>query len=289
MIITRFAPSPTGQLHRGHALAAWAAFAMAQRHGGRFLLRFEDIDHTRVREHFYAEIIEDLEWLGLKWTETPWQQRQRLGIYAQALASLQQQEMVYPCFCTRKDLAREIAAAPSAPHGLPDAIYPGTCRRLSASARLERIQRGESFAWRLDSLKAAQHLCPQAFLDIHHGPQAVQAGLLGDVVIARKELMTSYHLAVVIDDAAQGVTLVSRGEDLLAATHVHCLLQGLLGLTTPLYWHHPLVCDERGKRLAKRDHAESLRHLRETGLSPIKLIAELEPLLQPWPRLPDFF
>lgn len=283
MIVTRFAPSPTGHLHRGHALAAWAAFSMAQRHHGRFLLRFEDIDHTRVREPFYAEMIADLEWLGITWTETPWQQRHRLEIYSKALDRLQEAEMIYPCFCTRKDLAAESAVA--APHGISAVIYPGTCRRLSAATRHERIQRGESFAWRLDACKAAPLLQSTVFHDLRHGPQIVQAELLGDVVIARKELMTSYHLAVVIDDAAQGVSLVSRGEDLLAATHVHCLLQCLLGLPTPQYWHHPLVCDANGKRLAKRDQAESLRHLRETGLSADSLLAELETLLLPWPEL----
>lgn len=286
MIVTRFAPSPTGMLHSGHALAAWAAWTLAQRHGGTFLLRFEDIDHTRVRENFYHEIVADLRWLGLHWQQTPWQQRERLDTYSRALETLKQRGMVYPCFCTRKDLAREISASHSAPQGSPTAVYPGTCRRLTVADGYERMQRGESFAWRLDSEKASTLLGERGFHDLRHDYQPVQAQLLGDVVIARKELMTSYHLAVVLDDAAQGVTLVSRGEDLLHSTHVHCILQGLLNLPTPLYWHHRLVCDASGKRLAKRDHAESLRYLREKGLSAIDLLQTLEPLLLPWPNLP---
>jgi len=265
MMITRFAPSPTGYLHLGHALAAWVAFDLARQHEGRMLLRFEDIDVTRVRPEYYDAIEEDLDWLGIEWSGVPWRQTDRAAAYQQALETLQALDVLYPCFCTRKEIAR-MSSAPQQGDGMDGPVYPGICRSLSPEQRQARIDRGDRWAWRLDSEKAARHCGALHFSDHSFGTQAVDPALLGDVVIARKDIGVSYHLAVVVDDAAQGVTWVTRGEDLLASTHVHVILQRLLGVSQPQYWHHPLVCDEKGNRLAKRDDARSLRSLRAEGM-----------------------
>ena len=273
--VTRFAPSPTGQLHLGHAYAAKVAHDLARRSGGRFLLRFEDIDHTRVREEFYAAIEDDLRWLGLDWDGPALRQSERTAAYATALDQLREQGSVYPCFCTRREIEDEIARMTGAPHGPEGALYPGTCRALSPEERQARLTAGAQPAWRLDAARAASIAGPLAFTDLRHGLHRVDPGLLGDVVLARKDIGTSYHLAVVVDDAFQQVTHVSRGEDLLPSTHVHRLLQALLGLPEPLYLHHEVVTDEKGVRLAKRHDALSIHSLRKSGKSPAELMEGL--------------
>jgi glutamyl-Q tRNA(Asp) synthetase len=265
---TRFAPSPTGRLHLGHVLAAKVAHDLARRHGGEFRLRHEDIDATRVREEYYAGIEADLRWLGLAWDGPALRQRTRLAAYDEALAQLRERGLVYPCFCTRREIQDEVAAMGAAPQGPEGPLYPGTCRNLSADQRQQRLAAGINPAWRLDSQLAAATVGSLTFNDLRHGRAAVQPGLLGDVVLARKDIGTAYHLAVVVDDAFQQITHVTRGEDLLSATHVQRLLQALLGLPEPVYLHHPLVVDEHGRRLAKRHDALAIATLREAGLAP---------------------
>lgn len=277
-MITRFAPSPTGYLHLGHALAAWVAHDLAREHGGHMLLRFEDIDVTRVRPEYYDAIEEDLRWLGIEWHGEPWRQSERAAAYQAALEQLQALDVLYPCFCTRKEIAM-MTTAPQQGDGMDGAVYPGMCRNLSPEQRRDRIERGERWAWRLDAGKAARYCGPLRFSDRRFGTCAVDASLLGDVVIARKDIGVSYHLAVVVDDAAQDVTWVTRGEDLLASTHVHALLQRLLGLPQPQYWHHALVCDEKGNRLAKRDDARSLRSLRAEGVDARDVLRQIRSFL----------
>lgn len=268
---TRFAPSPSGPLHRGHAFAALFA-ARAGGPGGRFLVRFEDIDTARCRPEFETAILDDLAWLGLAPAAPPWRQSERFAAYEAALDTLCGQGLLYPCFCTRKDIAAEIARAANAPHGPDGPLYPGTCRHLTDAERRGRIESGASFAWRLDMARARAAAGPLAWEDARLGPMAASPHIHGDVVLARKDVPASYHLSVVVDDAAQGVTLVTRGEDLLPATDLHALLQALLGLPRPRYRHHRLILDANGKRLAKRDQAESLAHLRATGVSAAALI-----------------
>lgn len=268
MYRTRFAPSPTGRLHLGHALAAITAHDLARENGGEFLLRFEDIDSVRSRKEYYTAIEDDLHWLGLAWNGPPLCQSSRPGDYAFALSTLRNAGVVYPCFCTRKDMLDEAARMTNAPHGPEGALYPGKCRALSQAARKAKLDAGTPFSWRLDSAAAARITGPLTFRDLNRGIIPVDADLLGDVVLARKDIGISYHLAVVADDAFQGISHVTRGEDLLASTHVHRILQCLLGLPEPAYLHHPLVLDETGKRLAKRHDALSLAGLRERGCSP---------------------
>lgn len=268
-VVTRFAPSPTGRLHLGHVFSALQAHDFARAHGGRFLLRIEDIDGTRSRAEHVAGIVEDLRWLGLAWDGEPVLQSGRLPFYQEALDRLKRDGLAYPCFCTRADIAREIAESGQAPHDAAP-VYPGTCRGLDASARMH-----EPHAWRLDMAAAVARAGPLTWTDLDAGPIAADPLAQGDVVLARKDAPTSYHLAVTVDDAAQGITHVIRGEDLFAATHIHRLLQALLGLPTPLYRHHPLLTGPDGKRLAKRTGAPSLAGLREAGEDPMVLVARL--------------
>jgi glutamyl-Q tRNA(Asp) synthetase len=267
--VTRFAPSPTGWLHLGHVHAAKVARDLAHAEGGRFLLRFEDIDHTRVRQEYYAGIEEDLLWLGLDWDGPALRQSERGAAYAAALDRLRELGAVYPCFCTRREIEEEMARMVSAPHGPEGALYPGTCRRIPGSEIPSRMAAGDQPAWRLDASRAMAMAIGTAkgltFTDLRHGTIPIEPGLLGDVVLARKDIGTSYHLAVVVDDAYQGVTHVTRGEDLLPSTHVHRLLQTLLGLPEPVYLHHRLIKDAQGVRLAKRHDSLSIRFLRESG------------------------
>jgi glutamyl-Q tRNA(Asp) synthetase len=273
VVISRFAPSPTGGLHIGHAWSALLAHDFARERGGAFLLRIEDIDPGRARAEHVDAILEDLGWLGLHWDGEILFQSRRLHLYSTALDRLKESGLVYPCFCTRSAIAAEIAASASAPHGPDGPVYPGTCRALPEPERARRMA-SEPHAWRLDSAKAAAAAGPLYWKD---GDTEVQAepAAHGDVVLARKDAPTSYHLAVTVDDAAQGVTDVVRGRDLFAATDVHRLLQALLGLPTPHYHHHPLLLDERGRRLAKRHGAPSLADLRAAGVDPIALVAGL--------------
>ncbi|MEN3975079.1 tRNA glutamyl-Q(34) synthetase GluQRS [Emcibacter sp. SYSU 3D8] len=266
MIVTRFAPSPNGYLHLGHALSAMTGFRAA-RPDGRFLLRIEDIDTARARPEFEKAIFEDLAWLGLTWRVPVRRQSEHVADYEAALARLESMGLTYPCFCTRKDIAAEIARSPAAPHGPEGALYPGICRHLSDGERRRRIEAGEKFAIRLDVARAVAMTGPLGWSDRLRGQVAADPASLGDVVLARKDIPTSYHLAVTVDDALQGVTLVTRGEDLFHATHIHRLLQELLQLPVPDYWHHRLIRDAGGMRLAKSKGAPALRDLRAAGMT----------------------
>lgn len=274
-VISRFAPSPTGRLHLGHAVSALRAHDLARARGGRFLLRIEDIDPTRCRPEHVAGIVEDLRWLGLDWDGDPIFQSRRLPLYAAALDRLKAAGLVYPCFCTRARIAAEIAASTSAPHGPDGPHYPGLCRALTDAERAARIAAGAAHAWRLDGAKALEMAGPLRWRDAAAGDVVATPEVHGDVVLARKDAPTSYHLAVTIDDAAQGVTDVVRGQDLFAATHVHRLLQALLALPTPSYHHHPLLLDEQGNRLAKRAGSPTLASMRAEGVNAREIVARL--------------
>ncbi|HUJ97435.1 MAG TPA: tRNA glutamyl-Q(34) synthetase GluQRS [Stellaceae bacterium] len=268
MIVTRFAPSPTGYLHLGHAHSALTGWRAARRAGGRFLLRLEDIDQTRCRPEFAAAILEDLAWLGLDWDGPVRVQSEHFADYRAALDRLEAAALLYPCFCTRAAIKAEMARAVAAPHGPEGPLYPGTCRALEPAERARRVAAGESFALRLDVAAALARCGPLFWEDEIAGRIAADPASLGDVVLARKEAPASYHLAVTVDDALQGVTLVTRGVDLFAATHIHRLLQALLDLPVPRWCHHPLLTDAAGRRFAKRDRAQTLRALREAGHGP---------------------
>jgi glutamyl-Q tRNA(Asp) synthetase len=269
-IVTRFAPSPTGRLHAGHAFSAIRAHEHARRAGGTFLLRIEDIDPGRSREEFVAGIEEDLRWLGLRWDGEVVRQSSRLDAYRGALGALGAAGLLYPCFCTRADIAN----AASAPHGPEGAVYPGTCRALDPATRAERMER-EPHAWRIAMDRAVAQTGALHWHDSGAGDVAADPLRFGDVVLARKDAPASYHLAVTVDDAWQRVTDVVRGADLFEATHIHRLLQALLGLPTPRYHHHPLLVDASGERLAKRRGSESLADLREMGANPVALVETL--------------
>ena len=269
-IVTRFAPSPTGRLHLGHGYSALFA-ARAAAAGGRFLLRIEDIDLGRCRPEFEEGIHEDLAWLGLKWDIPVRRQSDHFDDYHAALQRLDEMGVIYPCFCTRKDIQHEVAQAGQAPHGPDGVLYPGTCRALSPDERAALATAGEPHALRLDMARATEIAGPLTFEDRERGQIAVDGPGCGDVVLARKDVPTSYHLAVTLDDAIQGVTLVTRGEDLLHATHIHRILQVLLGLPEPEYWHHGLLTSDDGKRLAKRDQSLTIKSLREDGRSPAEV------------------
>jgi glutamyl-Q tRNA(Asp) synthetase len=277
MIVTRFAPSPSGHLHLGHAFAAFNAWKRARESGGQFLLRMEDIDPSRCRPEFAVGACEDLEWLGLSWDGPVRVQSQNLPDYQAVLDDLATQGLVYPCFCTRADIAREIAASISAPHG-PDGalLYPGTCRRLSPTDRAGRIAAGERFAQRLNMEAAFRP--GLSYHEEAEGRLVCHPERFGDVVLARKDAPASYHLCVTHDDALQSVTLVTRGVDLRPATDLHRLLQTLMGWPEPSYAHHRLLTDATGKRLAKRDKAATLRSLRADGVSARTIIARFDQL-----------
>ena len=276
--VTRFAPSPTGYLHRGHAFSALTAHETAWAAGGRFILRIEDIDRTRCRPEFEAAIYEDLAWLGLSWEHPVRRQSEHMADYGAALRDLSERGLTYRCFRTRREIAEAIEAAP---HGAMEA-YRGAPLRAEEEQR--RIEAGEPYAWRL-SLAAAERTLGGfgvlSFVEEGEGPTG-EHGLIqarpevgGDVVLARKDVGVAYHLAVVTDDALQGMTHVIRGQDLFEATHVQRLLQALLALPTPTYRHHRLLSGPDGKRLAKRDHAQTLRELRGSGMTPQQLRGEL--------------
>jgi glutamyl-Q tRNA(Asp) synthetase len=254
VIVTRFAPSPNGPLHLGHAYSAIVSFDLAQARGGRFLLRIEDIDGVRSRLELAREFRADLAWLGLAWEEVP-AQSTRLAAYEAAAERLRAMGLLYPCRCTRMEI-REAASA----KGPDGPVYPGTCRGASFAP-------GEAVAWRLDVAEALRRTGPLIWFDERAGEQIARPDLHGDVVLVRKEAETpaSYHLAVTLDDAADQVTLVTRGMDLFPATHVHRLLQALLGLSVPTWHHHPLLLDETGRKLAKRRGSPSLAERREAG------------------------
>lgn len=275
-VITRFAPSPTGHLHLGHAYSAKCAHDFAKKHGGRFLLRIEDIDQTRCKDDYEQAIYEDLTWVGLTWETPVRRQSEHMHDYQNALDILDQKGLLFPCFCTRKDIRREIAESGRAPHDLTahsseGPLYPGTCRALSATERQENIDVGKPFALRLDMEKSLALVGDETltWTDLEAGEQMATAEILneilGDVVLARKDIPTSYHLSVVIDDHLQNISHVIRGKDLFQATHLHRLLQFLLGYEPPLYLHHDLLTDENGWRYAKRDNSKTLKSMRENG------------------------
>ena len=266
--VTRFAPSPTGRLHLGHAWSALLAHDFARGRGGAFLLRIEDIDPVRARAEFVDAILSDLEWLGLEWDGEIVYQSERLDLYAAALERLKREGLAYSCFCTRAEIAAEIAASAEAPHGPGGPSYPGTCRGLADP------DLGRPHAWRLD-MAAAVARAGQLSWREGDAEVAAKPDRFGDVVLARKDAPASYHLAVTVDDADQGVTDVIRGRDLVESSHVHRVLQALLGLPRPIYHHHALIVDADGRRLAKRHGAPTLADLREAGADPATLIANL--------------
>ena len=273
--VTRFAPSPTGYLHLGHVRSALEGWRAVRRDEGRFLLRLEDIDRTRCRDEYAAAILEDLTWLGLSWDGLVRKQSEHFDDYRHALDQLDGMGVLYPCFCTRREIQEEIARAGGAPHGPAGPVYPGICRGLSAAEVGAKQRSGLDYALRLDLARALALTGSLDWLEEGQGgPRRQEADPvpLGDVVLARKEVPASYHLAVTVDDAIQGVTLVTRGEDLATATHIHRVLQALLGLPTPRYRHHELLTGEAGRRFAKRDGALTIRSLREKGVSPSEVI-----------------
>ena len=271
MFSTRFAPSPTGYLHKGHAFSALTAFEAAREAGGSFVLRIEDIDTPRCRPEYEAAIYEDLRWLGLSWGEPVRRQSEHLDDYQAALERLRERGLLYRCFRSRKELA-EIQ---SAPHGLPE---PFRGEPLHPREEERFLDEGRAYAWRL-SLDAARSALPNwsglTFVDEARGVVRAQPELAGDVVLARKDVGVAYHLAVVVDDALQAISHVIRGEDLFEATHIQRLLQALLDLPTPVYRHHRLLTGPDGKRFAKRDKAQTLRELQASGVTPEQLRAEL--------------
>ncbi|MCC5959976.1 MAG: tRNA glutamyl-Q(34) synthetase GluQRS [Rhodobacteraceae bacterium] len=272
--ITRFAPSPTGPLHLGHAYSALIA-AQRGKHGG-FLLRIEDIDQSRCRPAFEAQIYDDLRWLGLDWPTPVMRQSDRMPAYRAALQKLAGLGVLYPCSCTRGDIRAAMSAPQEgAPVIGPDGlVYPGTCRGRGMS------QAGAEDALRLDMRRALSLAGPVSFVEngpLHGGTHRLDPdhmiANIGDVVLARRDMGTSYHLSVVVDDASQGISEVTRGADLFDATAIHALLQILLELPRPTYWHHDLIRDEQGKRLAKRDDARAIAAYRATGASPADICA----------------
>ncbi len=263
MIISRFAPSPTGALHLGHAWSAVQAHDRAREAGGRFLLRIEDIDGTRSRPEHVQGILDDLTWLGLAWDGPVVFQSERVPLYADALDTLHASGRTYRCFCTRAEIEADIAAAGHAPHaGDKPSPHPAKCRYRKPQDVAKRLARGEPFAWRLDMENAFAPYFGIGWADEIAGMQVAWPFAAGDIVLWRKDAPASYHLAVVVDDAAQGVTHIVRGRDLFEATHVHRLLQAMLGLPTPVYHHHPLLVGTDGERLAKRHGAPTLADLR---------------------------
>ncbi len=273
MALFRFAPSPSGPLHLGHAYSAFFTWAAARAQAGSVRLRIEDIDTTRCKPEFTDKIITDLRWLGLRWDGSLCIQSRHLDRYKDALNRLDDMGLLYPCFCTRKSIRREIAAAGGAPHGSEGPLYPGLCRNLTPYEQDSYRAQGLNPALRLNLDKALSQIARTGtdliWYDRKAGQQTATAQIIsqywGDVVLARKDIGTSYHLCVVVDDAHQGITEVTRGEDLFAATHLHRLLQALLGLRVPLWSHHGLLRNEKGQRLAKRDGARALETLRADG------------------------
>ncbi|CAN5196995.1 tRNA glutamyl-Q(34) synthetase GluQRS [soil metagenome] len=284
--VTRFAPSPTGRLHLGHAVSALTAHAAARNAWGRFLLRIEDIDATRARPEFEAGILEDLAWLGLSWEAPVRRQSEHMGDYRAALQTLIDAGLSYRCFRTRREVLDAMASAPHGPGEAADgAVFCGG--PLDPGGETARLAAGEPFAWRLSLDRAKAWLGGWDGLAFEeqgrgpsgeHGRQTAQPERLGDVVLARKDVGVAYHLAVTVDDALQGVTHVIRGDDLFEATHVQRLLQALLALPTPSYRHHPLVLGPDGARLAKRNGARSLLEVRETGIAPPRTADEARAL-----------
>ncbi|MEA2802495.1 MAG: glutamyl-Q tRNA(Asp) synthetase [Rhodospirillaceae bacterium] len=271
-VVTRFAPSPTGELHLGSAYSAWTGWHRAREAGGTFLVRVEDTDIRRCRREYETAILADLKWLGFDWDGEVRRQSEHFATYGKVLDQLDQRGLIYPCFCSRAEIEREVAASANAPHGPDGPLYPGTCRHLPVQERRDRLAAGHEHCLRLDSDRAAGQAGPYHFVDESLGRIEGQPRLMGDFVIARKDTPTSYHLAVTVDDHLQGVTLVTRGMDVLPSTHVHGLLQKLLGYAAPHYAHHRLLTDATGRRFAKRDRDMTIRAMRESGMRPEEVI-----------------
>ena len=268
MIVTRFAPSPTGRLHLGHAYSAVLGHSLARDSGGEFRVRIEDLDQTRSRIEFIDGIYEDLRWLGLDWNEPVFAQSQRTSAYEEALDELKARSLAYACFCTRADIAQSLTA----PHGDAATSYPGTCRTLQDDPERRATT---PHCWRLDSARALSIAGPPSWTEIDGTSFTATAEQIGDAILARKDAPASYHLSCVVDDAASGVTTVVRGADLRPSTPIQRLLQELLGLPEPTYLHHPLVAHADGRRLAKRDLAPTLAAIRDKGASGPALAEEL--------------
>lgn len=269
-VTTRFAPSPTGYLHFGHAYSAWLGWTRARENGGIFRLRLEDIDTERCKRQFYSAIIDDLIWLGIDWDGDIRLQSSNLPDYRKVIEALDARGLVYPCFCSRAEISRALAA----PHK-PERNYPGTCRHLSMVERAAQMASGKNFAWRLDVSRALQEVEEYGFYEEDVGWIDGHPENLSDIILGRRDIPASYHLCVVHDDALQGVTHVIRGEDLFAHTHLHVLLQRLLNLPTPIYAHHRLLTDDSGQRLSKREGASSLRGMRAAGISAAAVLERL--------------
>lgn len=274
-MVTRFAPSPTGRLHIGHGWSALMAYDAARASDGAFRLRIEDIDGTRSRPEHIEGILEDLAWLGIDWMEEPVIQSTRASAHRIALDRLIGEGLAYPCFCTRADILAQIAASGSAPHGPEGPVYPGTCRELDPPERHRRLEEGHAHAWRLDMARSVGRAGALRWHDEGQGWIDAEPRAAGDIVLWRKDAPGSYHLCATLDDAEMGITLVVRGRDLFEATHVHRLLQALLGLPTPAYRQHALLVDAEGRRLAKRDAALTLSALRAEGRSGTELAGDL--------------
>ena len=275
MTVTRFAPSPTGPMHLGHAYSAMVAHDLARAGGGTFQLRIDDLDGARVRAAWRTLIDDDLAWLDLRPDAPALVQSQRTDVYTAAFDQLRDAGLAYPCFCTRGSIITAINASVAAPHGPDGPCYPGTCRSLSATQANDRLASGETAAWRLDMAAATARAGMLTWHDALAGLIVADAAAAGDVVLVRRDGVAAYHLASTVDDAAQAITLVVRGADLLAATHIHRLLQALLGLPTPHYHHHALIGGATGRRLAKRDDAASIGDLRRGGVDPVVLLDTL--------------
>lgn len=280
VVVTRFAPSPSGPLHVGHLLAALQARRLADAHGGRCLLRVEDIDQRAQHPEYLQLMYEDLRWLDLEFDGEVMVQTQRFDRYRAVLEQLRCAGLLYPCFCTRTEIKNQVAEMGRAPHATLGYLYPGTCRQLPPDQVAEKLAAGVPHTWRLDMQRVQDLIGCPTWHDLRRGTQRCVPTAYGDVVLARKDFPASYHLAVVVDDAAQGVTHVTRGADLFDSTHIHRALQGVLGLPVPQYCHHALLRDNTGKRLAKRDGARSIASLRQAGFTPQQVLDSLRTALQ---------
>lgn len=274
MMRTRFAPSPTGNLHLGHAYAAKYASNLAKSNSGTFLLRFEDIDSTRVRQEYYQQIINDLNFIDIYWDAPPLKQSTRSTEYNKAINTLKDLNLIYPCYCSRKKINHELTQLANAPHGPEGHHYPEICKKLSAETLQSNSKNPNLIpSWRFNSEQATTLYPNLIFNDSIHGKVKVDPSLLGDIILSRKDISTSYHIAVVVDDAFQEITDVTRGEDLIYSTHIHRVLQQALDLPTPNYHHHKLILDNHGDRLAKRNNAFSLLDLKNSKRTKAEILS----------------
>ncbi|MCQ2915088.1 MAG: tRNA glutamyl-Q(34) synthetase GluQRS [Alphaproteobacteria bacterium] len=272
MYITRFAPSPTGRLHLGHVYAAKFAYDKAKESGGKFLLRIENIDSTRCKDEYIDGIYQDLEWLGIKWDNDPLIQSEHYGIYKEYFDKLQNLKLVYPCVCTRKEILNEIERIGHAPHKGETVVYPGICKNKKID-----LNSYAQYSWRLNIEKALNIINRDLYFeDLYKGKIKANPNLFGDIIIARKDVLQSYHLCSVIDDFRQGVNLVTRGDDLFDVTNIHRLLQELFGFTVPKYCHHELILDENGNKFSKRNLSVTIKQLRDDGFGPSEIIKKIK-------------